>query len=73
MHSDPRTQLSSCPYIYELNTVLNLKLRSVDEWVEENKWVFSISRMNSIVYGSNHSLGTKPNLNICINDEYIKM
>jgi hypothetical protein len=39
------------------------KLQSVWEWVASNKLVLSISKTKSIVFGTNHSLSSRPQLN----------
>ena len=37
------------------------------EWVASNKLVLNISKTESIVFGTNHSLGARPQLNLVMN------
>ena len=43
------------------------ELQSVLEWVASNKLVLNISKTNSIVLGTNHSLSARPQLNLVMN------
>jgi hypothetical protein len=43
---------------------LNKELQSVLEWVANNKLVLNISKPKSIVFGTNHSLSSRPELNL---------
>ena len=46
---------------------LNKELQLVSEWVARNKLVLNISKTKSTVFGTNHSLNPKPQLNLVIN------
>ena len=37
------------------------------EWVASNKLVLNISKTKSIVFGSNHSFSSRPQLNLVMN------
>ena len=37
------------------------------EWVASNKLVLNISKTKSIVFGTNHSLSSRPQLNLVMN------
>ena len=54
--------------LYMLATILNKVLQLVLEWVARNKLVLNISKSKSIVFGTNHSLNPKPQLNLVINN-----
>jgi hypothetical protein len=45
----------------------NKDLQSVLEWVSRNKLVLNISKSESIVFGTNHSLNSRPQLNLVMN------
>ena len=51
----------------ELTETLNKELQSVLEWVASNKLVLNISKTLSIVFGKNHSLSARPQLNLVMN------
>jgi hypothetical protein len=51
----------------EMTATLYKELQLVSEWVARNKLVLNISKTKSIVFGTNHSLNPKPQLNIVIN------
>jgi hypothetical protein len=62
------------PYMYtsattanEVTGTLNKELQSVLEWVASNKLVLNISKTKSIVLGTNHSLSSRPQLNLVTN------
>jgi hypothetical protein len=42
-------------------------LPSVLEWVTSNKLALNISKTKSIVFGTNHSLNYRPQLNLVLN------
>ena len=46
---------------------LNKELRSVLEWVACNKLVPNFSKTNSIVFGTTHSISSRPQLNLVMN------
>ena len=51
----------------EMTTKPNEELQFVSEWVARNKLVLNIPKTKSIVFGTNHSLNPKPQLNHVIN------
>ena len=53
-------------------TTLNKELQLVSEWVARNKLVLNSSKTKSIVFGTNHSLNPKPQLNLVINNVEIE-
>ena len=54
------------------SATLNKNLQFVSEWVARNKLVLNISKTKSIVFGTNHSLNPKPQLNLVINNVEIE-
>lgn len=68
MYADDSTIYTSALTTNELDTVLNAELRLVAEWVERNELVLNISKTNSMVFGSNHTISKNPMLNLRIND-----
>ena len=44
------------------------ELQLVSEWVARNKLVLNIPKTKSIVFGTNHSVNPKPQLNLVINN-----
>ena len=51
----------------EMTVTLNKELQLVSEWVTRNKLVQNISKTKSIIFGTNHSLNSKPQLNLVMN------
>ena len=51
----------------EVTETINKELQSVLEWVASNKPVLNISKTKSIVFGTNHSLSSRPQLNLVMN------
>ena len=51
-----------------MTATLNKELQLVSEWVAKNNLVLDISKTKSIVFGTNHSLDPKPQLNLVINN-----
>ena len=47
-----------------MTATLNKELQLVSEGLARNKIVINISKTKSIVFGTNHSLNTKPQLNL---------
>ena len=54
------------------STLYNKELRLVSDRVARNKLVLNISKTKSIVFGTNHSLNPKPQLNLVINNVEIE-
>jgi hypothetical protein len=50
-----------------LHIKIDKELQSVLEWVVSNKLVLRISKTKSIVFGANHSLSSRPQLNLVMN------
>ena len=66
--NNSNTIYTSATTATEMTATLNEELQLVSEWVARNKLVLSISETKSIVFGTNHSLNPKPQLNIVINN-----
>ena len=56
----------------EVTATLNKELQLVSEWVARNKLVLNISKTKSILFGTNHSLNTKPQLNLVMDNVEIE-
>ena len=56
----------------DLPLALSKELQLVSEWVARNKLFLNISKTKSIVFGKNHSLNPKPQLNLVINNVEIE-
>ena len=67
MYGDDSTLDTSATTVTEMTATLNKELQLVSEWVARNKLVLNISKNKSIVFGTNHSLNPKPQLNILMN------
>ena len=50
-----------------LKPLINKELQSVLEWVASNKLVLNFSKTKSIVFGTNHSLSSRSQLNLVMN------
>jgi hypothetical protein len=72
MYEDDSTLYMSATTTTEMTAILNKELQLVSEWVARNKLVLNISRTKSIVFGTNHSLNHKPQLNIVMNNVEIE-
>jgi hypothetical protein len=70
--SNDSTLYTSATIVTEMTVTLNKELQWVSEWVERNKLVLNILKTKSIVFATNHSLNTKPKLNIVINNVEIE-
>ena len=64
MYADDSTLSTSATTSIEMTATLNKKLQLVSECVARNKLVLNISK--GIVFGTNHSLSPKPQLNLVI-------
>ena len=51
----------------EFTETLNKELQSVLEWVASNKLLVNISKTKSIAFGTNHSLSSRPQINLIMN------
>ena len=60
MYTDDSTIYASATAANEVTETLNKELQSVLEWVASNKLVLNISKTKSSVFGTNHSLSSRP-------------
>ena len=67
MYANDSTIYTSANTANEVTETINKQLQSVLEWVASNKLVLTISKTKSIVFGTNHSLSTRPHLNLVMN------
>ena len=67
MYADDSTIYASATTANEVTETLNKELQSVLEWVARNKLVLNISKTKSIVFGTNHSISLRPQLNLVMN------
>ena len=67
MHVDDLTIYTSATTANEVTETLKKELQSVLEWVASNKLVLNISKTKSIIFGTNHSLYFRPQLNLGMN------
>ena len=68
MYADDSTIYSSQSTVQELEIVLMEELKSVIEWVTNNKLVLNISKTKSIIFGTRYMLLNEPRLNIVVKD-----
>ena len=68
MYADDSTLYTSATTVTEMTATLNKELQLVSEWVARNKLALNISKSKSSVFGTNHSLKPKPQLNLVINN-----
>ena len=64
MYADDLTTYASLATANEVTENLNKDLQSVSEWVTSNKLVLNISKTKRIVFGTNHSVNSIPQLNL---------
>jgi hypothetical protein len=64
MYADDSTIFTSATTDNEVTEKLNKELQSVLKWVGSNKLVLDICKTKSIVFGMNHSLNSRPQLNL---------
>ena len=72
MYAVDSTLYTSATTATEMTATHNKGLRLVLEWVTRNRLVLNISKTKSIVFGTNHSLNPKPQLNLVINNMEIE-
>ena len=72
MYADDSTLYMSATTATEMTVTLNKELQLVSEWVAMTKSVLYISKTQTIVFGTNHSLNPKPKLNLVINNVEIE-
>ena len=63
MYADDSTIYASATTTNDVTETLNKELQSVLKWVASNKLVLNISKTKSIVFATNHSLSSRPQLN----------
>jgi hypothetical protein len=68
MYVDDSTLYTSATTATEMTATLNKELQLVSEWVARYKLALNISRTESIVFGTKHSLNPKPQPNLVINN-----
>ena len=56
----------------DLNVNLATEMTKVVDWINNNKLILNVSKINCIVIGTNNSLSPKPKLNLTINKMLIK-
>ena len=64
---DDSTIYQSATTAKEVTETLNKEFESVLEWVASNKLVLNISKTKSVLFGTNHSLSSRPQLNLGMN------
>jgi hypothetical protein len=67
MYADDSTTYASATTANEVTETLNKELQSVLEWVASNKLVLNVSKTKCIVFGINHSVSSRPQLNLVMN------
>ena len=67
MYADDSTLYTSATTATKMTATLK-ELQVVSEWLAGNKIVLNISKTQTIVFGTNHSLNPKPKLNLVINN-----
>ena len=67
MYADDSTIYASATTANKVTETPNKELQSVLEWVTSNKLVLNISKTKSIIFGTNHSLNSRPQLNLVMN------
>jgi hypothetical protein len=67
MYADDSTLCTSATTANEVTATLFKELQSVLERVASNKLVLNISKTKGIIFGTNHSLHFRPQLNLEMN------
>ena len=67
MNADDSTIYASATTANEVTETPNTELQSDLEWLAGNKLVLNISKTKSIVFGTNHSLSSRTQLNLVMN------
>ena len=67
MYAGDSTIYASATTANEVIETLNKELQSLLEWLASNKLVLNISKSKSIVFGTNHSLSSRLQLNLVMN------
>ena len=71
MYADDSTIYLAAATVDDLNVNLACEMTKVD-WIKNNKLILNASKTNCIIIGTNHSLCSKPKLNLTINKTVIK-
>ena len=71
MYADDSTLYTSATTATEMTATLK-DLQLVSEWSARNRLVLNISKIKSIVFGTNHSLHPKPQLRLVMNNVEIE-
>ena len=66
-YADDSNIYASATTANEVTDTLNKELQSILEWVASNKLVRNITKTKSIVFGTNHCLSSRPQLNLAMN------
>ena len=67
MYANDSTIYASATTANEVTKTLNKELQSVLEWVASNKLVLTISKTKRIVFATNNSLSSRPQLKLVMN------
>jgi flagellar biosynthesis/type III secretory pathway chaperone len=67
MYADDSTIYMSATAANEVTEILNEEVQSVLELLASNKLVQNISKTKSIVFGTIHSLSSRPQMNLVMN------
>ena len=68
VYADDSTLYMSAQTVEEIPSALNKELQMVFKWISDNKPVLIISKTKSIVFGTRHSLSSKPQLKLVLNN-----
>ncbi len=72
IYADDTTLYASAQTLVELTSILNEQLERIEKLILENKLILNTSKTKSIVFGSNYSLRSKPELKWYINKTLIQ-
>ena len=68
IYADDSTIYATGSTIEEINIILDYELKSVIEWIKNNKLVLNVGKTKSILFGSKHNVGVEPKLDLNINN-----
>ena len=68
MFADDPSLYVSVHMVEEITSDPNKELHMVFKWISDNKLVPKISNTKSIVFGTKHTLSSKPSLNLVLNN-----
>ncbi len=72
MFADDTTVYASATTCADRTAILNSELDFIEKWILENKLILNTSKTKSIVFGSNYSLRSEPELKLFINNTPIQ-